>query len=159
MSTTSCTTKDTAVSRSSGSQRDIEAISLLIQAYAEGGRKGEAATGRLARLVDSLRARDQPAAREQGESLERLGDSGTHCDLLWVHPRIILGLRAQGLSAFGVRGVPGRCLRSRGSRGLPGHHMRANRLSKSQFRRRGRASRAGRENIIGPRASARNQRS
>ena len=43
MSTTSCTTKDTAVSKSAGSQRDIEAISLLIQTYAEGGRKGDAA--------------------------------------------------------------------------------------------------------------------
>ncbi len=43
MSTTSCTTKDTAASKSAGSQRDIEAISLLIQTYAEGGRKGDAA--------------------------------------------------------------------------------------------------------------------
>ncbi len=42
MSTTSCTTKDTAVSKSADNQRDIEAISLLIQTYAEGGRKGDA---------------------------------------------------------------------------------------------------------------------
>ncbi len=43
MSTTSCTTKDTEVSKSAGSQRDIEAISSVIQTYAEGGRKGDAA--------------------------------------------------------------------------------------------------------------------
>ncbi len=43
MSTTSCTTKDTAVSKSAGNQRDIEAISSVIQTYAQGGRKGDAA--------------------------------------------------------------------------------------------------------------------
>ncbi|MCH8823723.1 MAG: nuclear transport factor 2 family protein [Planctomycetes bacterium] len=43
MSTTSCTTTETAVSKSADSQRDIEAISSLIQAYAQGGRKGDAA--------------------------------------------------------------------------------------------------------------------
>ena len=43
MSTTSCTTTETAVSKSAVDQRDIEAISSLIQTYAEGGRKGDAA--------------------------------------------------------------------------------------------------------------------
>ncbi len=43
MSTTCCTTTETAASKSADNQRDIEAISLLIQTYAEGGRKGDAA--------------------------------------------------------------------------------------------------------------------
>ncbi len=43
MSTTCCTTTDTAVSKSADNQRDIEAITSVIQAYAEGGRKGDAA--------------------------------------------------------------------------------------------------------------------
>ncbi len=43
MSTTSCTTKDTTVSKSTANQRDIEAITSLIQAYAQGGRQGDAA--------------------------------------------------------------------------------------------------------------------
>ncbi len=43
MSTTSCTTKDTAVSKSADNQMNIDAISSVIQTYAEGGRKGDAA--------------------------------------------------------------------------------------------------------------------
>ncbi len=43
MSTTCCTTTDTAVSKSADNQRDIEAISSVIQTYAEGGRRGDAA--------------------------------------------------------------------------------------------------------------------
>ena len=43
MSTTSCTTTETAASKSADNQRDIEAISSVIQTYAEGGRKGDAA--------------------------------------------------------------------------------------------------------------------
>ena len=43
MSTTCCTTTATAVSKSADNQRDIEAISSVIQTYAEGGRKGDAA--------------------------------------------------------------------------------------------------------------------
>ncbi len=42
MSTTGRTTTETAVSKSADNQRDIEAISSVIQAYAEGGRKGDA---------------------------------------------------------------------------------------------------------------------
>ena len=43
MSTTCCTTTESAVSKSADNQRDIEAISSVIQTYAEGGRKGDAA--------------------------------------------------------------------------------------------------------------------
>ncbi|MEE8153861.1 MAG: nuclear transport factor 2 family protein [Phycisphaerales bacterium] len=43
MSTTSCTTTETAVSESADNQRDIEAVSSVIKTYAEGGRKGDAA--------------------------------------------------------------------------------------------------------------------
>ena len=43
MSTTCCTTTETAESKSADTQRDIEAISSVIQTYAEGGRKGDAA--------------------------------------------------------------------------------------------------------------------
>ena len=43
MSTTCCTTENTARSKSADNQRDIEAITSVIQAYAEGGRKGDAA--------------------------------------------------------------------------------------------------------------------
>ena len=43
MSTTCCTTTETAVSKSADNQRDIEAISSVIQTYAQGGRKGDAA--------------------------------------------------------------------------------------------------------------------
>ena len=43
MSTTCCTTTETAVSKSADNQRDIESISSVIQTYAEGGRKGDAA--------------------------------------------------------------------------------------------------------------------
>ncbi len=43
MSTTCCTTTETAVSTSADNQRDIEAISSVIETYAEGGRKGDAA--------------------------------------------------------------------------------------------------------------------
>ncbi len=43
MSTTCCTTTETAVSKSANNQRDIEAIASVIQTYAEGGRKGDAA--------------------------------------------------------------------------------------------------------------------
>ena len=43
MSTTCCTTTETAVSKSADTQRDIEAISSVIQTYAQGGRKGDAA--------------------------------------------------------------------------------------------------------------------
>ena len=43
MSTTCCTTTETAVSKSANNQKDIEAISSVIQTYAEGGRKGDAA--------------------------------------------------------------------------------------------------------------------
>ncbi len=43
MSTTCCTTTETAVSKSADNQRDTEAISSVIQTYAEGGRKGDAA--------------------------------------------------------------------------------------------------------------------
>ena len=43
MSTTCCTTTKTAVSKSADNQRDIEAISSVIQTYAQGGRKGDAA--------------------------------------------------------------------------------------------------------------------
>ncbi len=43
MSTTFSTTTDTAVSKSADNQRDIDAISSVIQTYAEGGRKGDAA--------------------------------------------------------------------------------------------------------------------
>ncbi len=43
MSTTCCTTTEAAVSKSADNQRDIEAISSVIQAYAQGGRKGDAA--------------------------------------------------------------------------------------------------------------------
>ena len=43
MSTTCCTTTATAVSKSADNQRDIEAISSVIQTDAEGGRKGDAA--------------------------------------------------------------------------------------------------------------------
>ncbi len=42
MSSTTCTTTKTAVSKSADNQEDIEAISSVIQAYAEGGRKGDA---------------------------------------------------------------------------------------------------------------------
>ena len=42
MSTT-CTTTETAVSKSTDNQRDMEAISSVIQTYARGGRKGDAA--------------------------------------------------------------------------------------------------------------------
>ena len=43
MSTTCCTTTETSVSKSADNQRDIEAISSVIQTYAEGGRTGDAA--------------------------------------------------------------------------------------------------------------------
>ena len=43
MSTTCSTTTDSAVSKSADNQRDIEAVSSIIQIYAEGGRKGDAA--------------------------------------------------------------------------------------------------------------------
>ncbi len=43
MSTTCSTTTETAASKSADNQRDIEAISSVIQTYAEGGRKGDAA--------------------------------------------------------------------------------------------------------------------
>ena len=43
MSTTCCTTTDPAVSTSTENQRDIEAVASVIDAYAEGGRKGDAA--------------------------------------------------------------------------------------------------------------------
>ncbi len=43
MSTSCCSTTETAVSKSTDSQRDIEAITSVIQAYADGGRKGDAA--------------------------------------------------------------------------------------------------------------------
>ena len=43
MSTTCCTTTETAVSKSADNQRDTEAISSVIQTYAQGGRKGDAA--------------------------------------------------------------------------------------------------------------------
>ncbi len=43
MSTTCCTTVETAVSKSADNPRDIEAISSVIQTYAQGGRKGDAA--------------------------------------------------------------------------------------------------------------------
>ena len=43
MSSNCCTTTDTAKSKSADNQRDIEAITSVIQAYAEGGRKGDAA--------------------------------------------------------------------------------------------------------------------
>ncbi len=42
MATTCSTTTDTAVSKSADNQGDIEAISSVIQTYAEGGRKGDA---------------------------------------------------------------------------------------------------------------------
>ncbi len=42
MSTTCTTTTKTAVSKSADNQKDIEAISSVIQTYAEGGRKGDA---------------------------------------------------------------------------------------------------------------------
>ncbi len=48
MLNTCCTTTETAVSKSADTQRDIEAISSVIQTYAEGGRKGDAAIMRLA---------------------------------------------------------------------------------------------------------------
>ncbi len=43
MSTTCSTTTETEVSKSADNQMDIEAISTVIQSYAEGGRKGDAA--------------------------------------------------------------------------------------------------------------------
>ncbi len=43
MSTTCCATTETAASKSADNQRDIEAIASVIQTYAEGGRKGDAA--------------------------------------------------------------------------------------------------------------------
>ena len=43
MSTTCCTTTETAVSKSADNQRDIEAISSVIQTYVQGGRNGDAA--------------------------------------------------------------------------------------------------------------------
>ena len=43
MSTTCCTTTETSVSKSANNERDIEAISSVIQTYAQGGRKGDAA--------------------------------------------------------------------------------------------------------------------
>ncbi len=43
MSTTCCTTTEIAVSKSADTQREIEAISSVIQTYARGGRKGDAA--------------------------------------------------------------------------------------------------------------------
>ena len=43
MSTTCFTTTETAIGESTDNQRDIEAISSVIQTYAEGGRKGDAA--------------------------------------------------------------------------------------------------------------------
>ena len=43
MSTTCCTTTETAVSKSTDNQTDIEAVSSVIKTYAEGGRKGDAA--------------------------------------------------------------------------------------------------------------------
>ncbi len=44
MSSTTCsTTTEIAVSESANNERDIEAISSVIQTYAEGGRKGDAA--------------------------------------------------------------------------------------------------------------------
>ena len=43
MSTTCSTTTDPTVSKSADNQADIEAIASVIQAYAEGGRKGDAA--------------------------------------------------------------------------------------------------------------------
>ena len=43
MSTTCCAKAETAISKSADNQRDIEAISSVIQAYADGGRKGDAA--------------------------------------------------------------------------------------------------------------------
>ena len=43
MSTTCCTTTETAVTKSADNQRDTEAISSVIQTYAQGGRKGDAA--------------------------------------------------------------------------------------------------------------------
>ncbi len=43
MSTTCSTTTDTAGSKSADNQRDSEAIASVIQTYAEGGRKGDAA--------------------------------------------------------------------------------------------------------------------
>ena len=43
MSTTCCTATETAVSKSADNQTDIEAISSVIQRYAQGGRKGDAA--------------------------------------------------------------------------------------------------------------------
>ncbi len=42
MSTTCSTTTETEVSKSADNQRDIEAISSVLQTYAEGGRKGDA---------------------------------------------------------------------------------------------------------------------
>ncbi len=42
MSTTGSTTTDTAGSKPADNQRDTELISSVIQAYAEGGRKGDA---------------------------------------------------------------------------------------------------------------------
>jgi hypothetical protein len=44
MSTTCCTTTKTSSRKSSDDQRDVEAISSVIQAYAEGGRQGNAKT-------------------------------------------------------------------------------------------------------------------
>jgi len=43
MSNTCCTTTETAESKSADNRRDIEAISSVIQTYAQGGRKGDAA--------------------------------------------------------------------------------------------------------------------
>ncbi len=53
MSTTCCTTTETAVSKSADNQRDIEAISSVIQTYAQGGRKGDAAIMRPAFREDA----------------------------------------------------------------------------------------------------------
>ncbi len=52
MSTT-CSTTTTAVSKSPDNQADIEAIASVIQAYAEGGRKGDAAIMKLAFREDA----------------------------------------------------------------------------------------------------------
>ncbi len=53
MSTTDCTTTETATSKSADNQRDIEAVSSVIQRYAEGGRKGDATIMRAAFREDA----------------------------------------------------------------------------------------------------------
>ncbi len=53
MNSTDNFVQDTAVSKSADNQRDIEAVSSIIQIYAEGGRKGDAAIMRPAFRQDA----------------------------------------------------------------------------------------------------------